>query len=70
VGGPGDYLLTERLAADSLAEHSSWVYNKAGVVTPLSTWARYNCGVLDYINNSHRAPDPEELDLLDSGCTV
>jgi len=46
VGGPEDYLPTERLAADSLAEHSSRVYNKAGVVTPLSAWARYNCGAL------------------------
>jgi hypothetical protein len=45
-GGPGDYLPTERLAADSLAEHSFWVYNKAGVVIPLSAWARHNCGVL------------------------
>ena len=25
VGGPGDYLPTERLADDSLAEHSFWV---------------------------------------------
>ena len=46
VGGPGDYLPTERLAADSLAEHSFWVYNKAGVVTPLSAWARHNCSAL------------------------
>ena len=47
VGGPGDYLPTERLAIDSCVEHGFWVYNKAGVVTPLSTWARYNCGVLN-----------------------
>jgi hypothetical protein len=46
VGGPGDYLPTERLAVDSLAGHSFWVYNKAGVVTPLSAWARHNCGAL------------------------
>ena len=50
VGGPGDYLHTEWLAADSLAEHSSWVYNKVGVVIPLSAWARYNCGVLDKLD--------------------
>jgi hypothetical protein len=43
VGGPGDYLPTEQLAADSLVEHSFWVYNKVRVVTPLSTWARHNC---------------------------
>lgn len=43
VGGPGDYRCTEWLAADSLAWHSSWVYNKVGVVTPLSAWAHYNC---------------------------
>jgi hypothetical protein len=51
VGGPGDYLPTERLAADSLVEHSSRVYNKAGVVIPLSAWARYNCSVLDSLNS-------------------
>jgi hypothetical protein len=58
VGGPGDYLPTERLAVDSLAEHSSWVYNKAGVVIPLSAWARYNCGALYLLVRtkvSHRA---------------
>ena len=46
VGGPGDYLPTEWLADDFLAKHSFWVYNKAGVVTPLSAWAHHNCGVL------------------------
>ena len=50
VGGPGDYMPTERLAADSPAEHSFWVYNKAGVVTPLSAWARHNCGALDRLD--------------------
>ena len=51
VGGPGDYLPAERLAADSHAEHSFWVYNKAGVVIPLSTWAHYNCSALDKIRS-------------------
>jgi hypothetical protein len=52
VGGPGDYLPTERLADDLLAGHSFWVYNKAGVVTPLSAWARHNCGALTSLGNS------------------
>ena len=46
VGGPGDYLPTEWLAINSLTGCSFWVYNKAGVVTPLSTWARHNCSAL------------------------
>ncbi len=50
VGGPGNYLPTEWLAADPLVEHSSWVYNKAGVVILLSAWARYNCSVLDKLD--------------------
>jgi hypothetical protein len=70
VGGPGDYLPTEWLAANSCAEHSSWVYNKVGVVTPLSAWARYNCGTLAslelaYIYINHALI--RELDLYDSG---
>ena len=51
VGGPGDYLPTKWLAADSCTKHSFWVYNKAGVVIPLSTWAHYNYGVLDKIRS-------------------
>jgi hypothetical protein len=68
VGGPGDYLHTERLADDSLAERGFWVYNKAGVVIPLSAWARYNCGMLRYYLGSLTSRvATERLDLKDSG---
>ena len=50
VGGPEDYLPTEWLADDSLVDHGSRVYNKVGVVTPLSTWARHNYGTLDKLD--------------------
>jgi hypothetical protein len=51
VGGPGDYLPAEWLAADSHMEHSFWVHNKVGVVILLSTWACYNCSALDKIRS-------------------
>jgi hypothetical protein len=50
VGGPKDYLSTERLAADPRAGHSFCVYNKVRVVTPLSAWARHNYGALDKLD--------------------